>query len=167
MEQCLSTLAVWNTANLKTANWCLFHRRLFVGCLRLVYICADGVCRACINVRRQHYVSFPFGVDVLLGMNGFIWITRTTTSISCWLFSWLMMFWCRNNSGRVEDPGRCRWGCATGRDHARVAEATHWIGVCVCLLWDQLFTRSVCVEELSVEDRLKVARVRNAIYVLR
>jgi exosome complex RNA-binding protein Rrp4 len=24
----------------------------------------------------QHYVSFPFGVDIILGANGYIWITR-------------------------------------------------------------------------------------------
>lgn len=26
----------------------------------------------------QHYVSFPFGVDIILGANGYIWITRST-----------------------------------------------------------------------------------------
>ena len=25
----------------------------------------------------QHYVTFPWGVDVILGRNGYIWITRT------------------------------------------------------------------------------------------
>jgi len=24
----------------------------------------------------QHYISFPWGVDVILGRNGFVWITR-------------------------------------------------------------------------------------------
>jgi exosome complex RNA-binding protein Rrp4 len=25
----------------------------------------------------QHYISFPWGIDVILGRNGYIWITRT------------------------------------------------------------------------------------------
>lgn len=25
----------------------------------------------------QHYISFPWGVDCILGRNGYIWITRT------------------------------------------------------------------------------------------
>ena len=25
----------------------------------------------------QHYISFPWGIDCILGRNGFIWITRT------------------------------------------------------------------------------------------
>ena len=33
------------------------------------------------HVRSQHYVSLPFGVDVLLGKNGYIWITSKLIAV--------------------------------------------------------------------------------------
>ena len=45
----------------------------------------------CTLIKRlsQHYISLPWGVDLILGRNGFIWITRECGEAGRSLADWL------------------------------------------------------------------------------
>lgn len=83
-------------------------------------------------VRRlpQHYISLPYGVDVILGKNGYIWITRSIPE------SW------RQESEDVRD------------DITPLAETL------------QRIRSRHASTPLTLEDRVKVARTRNAILAI-
>lgn len=83
-------------------------------------------------VRRlpQHYISLPFGVDVILGKNGWIWVTRSIPD------SW------KQESEDMQD------------DITPLAETLQ-----------RIRTRHASTA-LTAEERLRVARTRNAIAVL-
>lgn len=51
-------------------------RRLPQVCNGCIYLCSYGL----IFVTSQHYVSLPWGIDVILGRNGYIWITSKLLS---------------------------------------------------------------------------------------
>jgi len=77
----------------------------------------------------QHYVSLPFGVDVVLGVNGFIWITRSI-------------------------PEDWKAQEADSDDITPLAESL------------QNLKQRHCRTPLLMDERLKVARVHNAVNAL-
>lgn len=78
----------------------------------------------------QHYVPLPWGIDVILGKNGFIWIARS-----------------------ISDEWKSQEG-DEGSDLLPVAETL------------QRLRQRHAQTPVTMDERLRIARVRNAIYIL-